>query len=110
MTYETCGESDKFSKQVKQKVTETSLVIQSLEESVTYTFTIKAQTIDFGPIITANVTTGPQDGSPSIPREFLLMRTDASIELSWINTDSGKGPILGYYIEGKRKGMILDLK
>lgn len=90
---------------MKQKVKTTTLQVQSLEEEVTYTFTVKAQTkIDYGPPISCNVTTGPQEGSPSTPKELNIERTVSSIELRWLNGASGKGPILGYYIESLRKG------
>lgn len=93
-----------FSKQVKQKVTETSLLIQPLEEEETYTFMVRAQTIDFGPPISGNVTTGPQEGSPMAPSNLAVTKTVSSVELQWTNGASGKGPILGYYIETRRKG------
>lgn len=93
-----------FSKQVKQKVTETSLLIQPLEEEETYTFMVRAQTIDFGPPISGNVTTGPQEGSPMAPSNLAVTKTVSSVELQWSNGASGKGPILGYYIETRRKG------
>lgn len=93
-----------FSKQVKQKVTDTHLVVQNLEEEVTYTFTVRAQTIDYGPAIGGNVTTGPQDGSPSPPRELVLSKSVYSVELRWQNGISGRGPIEGYYVETKKRG------
>lgn len=93
-----------FSKQVKQKVTGTSLLVQNLEEEVTYTFTVRAQTIDYGPATIGNVTTGPQDGSPVALRDLLLAKTVSSVEMHWKNGPSGKGPILGYYIESKKRG------
>jgi len=96
-----------FSKQVKQKVTETSLLIQPLEEEVMYTFMVRAQTIDFGPPVSGNVTTGPQEGSPMVPSNLGVTKTVSSVELQWTNGASGKGPILGYYIETRRKGKSL---
>lgn len=93
-----------FSKQVKQKVTGTQLTIQNLEEEVTYTFTVRAQTIDFGPPVLGNVTTGPQEGSPFSPRDLVLAKTVSSVDMHWSNGASGKGPILGYYIECKKRG------
>lgn len=96
-----------FSKQVKQKVTETSLLIQSLEEEVTYTFMVRAETIDFGPPVSGNVTTGPQEGSPMAPTNLAVTKTVSSVELQWTNGASGKGPILGYYVETRRKGEYL---
>ncbi|KAK6637522.1 hypothetical protein RUM44_007944 [Polyplax serrata] len=103
VTYETAEQNDKFSKQVKQKVTDTSLSVQTLEEEVTYTFTVRAQTLDYGPPIIGNVTTGPQEGSPARPKDLQLGKTVSSIDLHWANGPSGKGPILGYYIQSKRK-------
>ncbi|XP_022907752.1 protein sidekick isoform X2 [Onthophagus taurus] len=103
VTYETTEQNEKFSKQVKQKVTTTSLYVQSLEEEITYTFTVRAQTLDYGPALSSNVTTGPQEGSPSTPKELTLVNTLSSVELHWLNGLSGKGPILGYYVESKRK-------
>ena len=82
----------------------TSLLVQNLEEKVTYLFTVRAQTIDFGPSVSANVTTGPQEGSPTPPRELSLGNTVSTVEMHWMNGASGKGPILGYYIQSKRKG------
>ncbi|XP_063923433.1 protein sidekick isoform X3 [Zophobas morio] len=106
VTYETTEENERFSKQVKQKVTATELQLQSLEEEITYTFTVRAQTIDYGPSISSNVTTGPQEGSPSTPKELSLTKTLSSVELNWINGLTGKGPILGYYIESRKKDDI----
>ncbi|XP_063972668.1 protein sidekick isoform X2 [Diachasmimorpha longicaudata] len=104
VTYETAEQNDKFSKQVKQKVTETSLLVQPLEEEVMYTFMVRALTIDFGPPISGNVTTGPQDGSPMAPTKLSVTKTPvSSVDMQWVNGASGKGPILGYYIETRRK-------
>lgn len=90
-------------------MTETSLLIQPLEEEVTYTFMIRAQTIDFGPPVSGNVTTGPQDGSPIAPSNLVVTKTESSMALEWMNGASGKGPILGYYIESHRKGKYKSL-
>ena len=80
--------------------------MHNLEESVTYTFSVRAQTIDYGPPALGNVTTGPQPGSPGRPRDLVLSKTISSVRLSWTNGNSGKGPILGYYIESRRKGKV----
>ncbi|XP_059099411.1 protein sidekick-like isoform X3 [Tigriopus californicus] len=103
VTYETAEQDENYSKQVKQRVSERFLFVHNLEESVTYTFFVRAQTIDYGPPMSGNVTTGPQKGSPSRPRELALSKTLSGIKLSWTNGNSGKGPILGYYIESRRK-------
>lgn len=92
---------------MKQKVSSTSLLVQNLEEEVTYTFTVRAQTIDYGPAVSENVTTGPQEGSPVAPRELILAKTLSSVEMHWVNGPSGRGPILGYYIEAKKRGEFI---
>ncbi|KAK7791911.1 hypothetical protein R5R35_005428 [Gryllus longicercus] len=106
VTYETAEENKRFSKQVKQSVSGTSLLISALEEQVTYVFTVRAQTIDYGPAVTGNVTTGPQEGSPVTPKDFAVTKTVSSVDITWINGPSGKGPILGYYIQSRRKDDI----
>lgn len=98
-----------FSKQVKQKVTGTSLLVQNLEEEVTYTFTVRAQTIDYGPAVSENVTTGPQEGSPVASRDLILSKTLSSVDMHWSNGPSGRGPVLGYYIECNKRGKLLEL-
>lgn len=71
-----------------------------------YTVSVRAQTIDYGPPATGNVTTGPQQGSPSRPQELVLSKTISAIKLMWRNGNSGRGPILGYYIESRSKGTV----
>ena len=93
-----------YSKQVKQRVSENFMYIHNLEERVPYSFSVRAQTIDYGPPAIGNVTTGPQPGSPGRPRDLALSETLSAIRLSWVNGNSGKGPILGYYIETRPKG------
>lgn len=64
-----------FSKQVKQKVTSTSLSVHGLAEAVTYTFRVRAETFDYGPESVGNITTGPQEGNTfllSSPQIFHL--------------------------------------
>jgi protein sidekick len=93
-----------FSKQVRQKVTETNLLVQPLEEEVTYTFIVQAETLDLGPPLSGNVTTGPQEGSPMTPSGLIITKTVSSVDLQWTNGATGKGPILGYYFETRSKG------
>ena len=87
---------------VKQRVSERFLFIHNLEEEITYTFSVRAQTIDYGPPVIGNVTTGPQEGSPRPIRNLVLSKEKNAILLSWTNSNSGRGPILGYYIESRR--------
>lgn len=71
---------------------------------MTYTFSVQAETIDLGPLIAGNVTTGPQEGSPMAPTALTITKTGSSVDLAWTNGATGKGAILGYYIETKSKG------
>ena len=93
-----------YSKQVKQRVNERMLFVHNLEEEVSYTFTVRAQTIGYGSAVSGNVTTGPQEGAPDRPRNLVLSKTISAVRLSWTNANAGKGPIKGYYIESRRKG------
>ena len=86
-------------------MTETNLQVKTLEEKVTYTFIVQAETIDFGPAISGNVTTGPQEGSPMPPTDLKIKRQKYSVDLEWTNGATGKAPLLGYYIETRTKGM-----
>ena len=95
---------------MKQRVSENFMYIHNLEERIPYTFSVKAQTIAYGPPAVGNVTTGPQSGSPGRPRGLQLSKTLSAVRLSWENSNSGKGPILGYYIESRPKGESLSVK
>ena len=93
-----------FRKEVKQRIMGNQLVVKDLEEGVTYTFSVAARTVDYGPAIIVNVTTGPQPGGPSPPHHLTVSPSISVITLTWENGFEGDGQILGYYIEGKREG------
>lgn len=86
-----------------------NLLIQPLEEKVTYTFIVQAETIDLGPPIAGNVTTGPQEGSPMAPTGLVITKAVSSVDMQWTNGATGKGPLLGYYIESRSKGESNDI-
>ena len=73
-----------YSKQVKQRVSENFMYIHNLEERIPYTFSVRAQTIDYGPPAIGNVTTGPQPGSPGRPRDLVL--SQVGIQITWVLT------------------------
>lgn len=99
-----------FSKQVKQKVSERRLAVGGLEEEVEYRFTVRAVTVGPGPGTEARARTGPQPGSPEAPASLNLTPDPAALHLHWRNSASGKGPLLGYYIEAKKKGIYYFLQ
>ncbi|CAB4061873.1 SDK [Lepeophtheirus salmonis] len=81
VSYETAEQDENYSKQVKQRH---KPLIMDQEFS-------------------GWVTTGPQPGSPGRPRDLVLTKTKSAVKLSWTNGNSGKSPILGHYIESRRK-------
>lgn len=97
--------SGETSKQVKQKVTERRLLVGDLGEEVEYRFSVRAVTLGAGPAGEARARTGPQPGSPATPRQLALAPLPAALHLAWANAASGRGPLLGYYIEAKKKGI-----
>ncbi|KAI8435034.1 hypothetical protein MSG28_003463 [Choristoneura fumiferana] len=104
VTYETIEQDEReTSKQVKQKVTEQRLLVGDLGEEVEYRFSVRAVTLGAGPAGTARARTGPQPGSPATPRQLALAPLPAALHLAWTNAASGRGPLLGYYIEAKKK-------
>ncbi|XP_041977027.1 protein sidekick isoform X3 [Aricia agestis] len=103
VTYETIEQDERFSKQVKQKVSERRLAVGGLEEEVEYRFVVRGVTVGAGAAAEARARTGPQPGSPSAPRALQLAADPAALRLRWRNAASGQGPLLGYYIEARKK-------
>ncbi|XP_063378104.1 protein sidekick isoform X1 [Cydia fagiglandana] len=103
VTYETIEQDEQLSKQVKQKVTERRLAVGGLEEEVEYRFSVRAVTLGAGPAGAGRARTGPQAGSPATPRALQLAPLPAALHLAWTNAASGRGPLLGYYIEARKK-------
>ncbi|XP_052737459.1 protein sidekick isoform X2 [Bicyclus anynana] len=103
VTYETVEQDERFSKQVKQKVSERRLAVGALEEEAEYRFAVRALTVGAGPAGEARVRTGPQPGSPAPPAALRLRADPAALHLRWTNAASGRGPLLGYYFEARKK-------
>lgn len=103
LTYETSNsQGNELSKQVSQKLNVTYLYVSGLREYLTYTFSVQAETIcGYGPVLSKNVTTGPQANSPEAPTDLMLKSTTISTTLSWRNSYVNRGPITGYLIEVK---------
>uniref|UniRef100_T1JF76 Protein sidekick n=1 Tax=Strigamia maritima TaxID=126957 RepID=T1JF76_STRMM len=101
ITYETTLPNEDFSKQ-RQRINSSSLVVYNLKEEATYTFHVNAITIDSGPDISANVTTGPQVGSPDPLENIVVLTTISAIILQWTNPTNNKKHITGYLIECKK--------
>lgn len=78
----------------------------ALEEEVEYKFSVRAVTMGAGAAAEARARTGPQPGSPAPPAALRLRADPAALHLRWTNAASGKGPLLGYYFEARKKGEI----
>jgi protein sidekick len=104
VTYKTAEPDDSFSKEVKQRVQEPHLLVTDLDEGIAYTFSVRAYTIGYGPASEANMTTGPQEGSPTQIESLYVRESLSAFSLSWTNGKSGRGPIIGYLVQAKRKG------
>lgn len=113
VTYETVleggignsAEDRVISKQVRQKVSCCSLLVENLEEETSYTFSVRAKNAELnevGPAMWKNVSTGPQSGSPKSIRDLQLVKMFSSVQFKWSNDEKSK--ILGYYVEAKRRG------
>nr|XP_049695374.1 protein sidekick isoform X4 [Helicoverpa armigera] len=105
VTYETIEQDERFSKQVKQKVTERRLAVGGLEEEVEYRFSVRGVTAGggAGAAAEARARSGPQPGSPAAPRALQLAPEPAALRLRWINAAPGQAPLKGYYFEARRK-------
>lgn len=113
VTYETVleqggglsGEDQVISKQVRQKVSCCSLLVENLEEETRYSFSVRAKNAilgEVGPPEWKNVSTGPQFGSPKSPKDLRLHKMYAAVLLKWTNDEASR--ISGYYIEARRRG------
>lgn len=101
------GEDRIISKQVRQKVSCCSLLVENLEEETSYAFSVRAKNSVLnvvGPAVWKNVTTGPQFGSPKSVRDLTLVKMFSSVLFKWQNEPKSK--IHGYYFEAKRRGML----
>uniref|UniRef100_A0A4W3K1G6 Sidekick cell adhesion molecule 1 n=1 Tax=Callorhinchus milii TaxID=7868 RepID=A0A4W3K1G6_CALMI len=77
------------------------LKVRDLIKGVTYCFHVHAKTYTFGPETQANITAGPEDGSPGPPLEPAITETASALTVRWAQGDPGVGPITGYVIEAR---------
>lgn len=92
--------SSEFVKKIQEKTTDTFLLASGLEENVTYTFTVKAETvIGYGPPVSGKVTLGPQEGSPPAPLKPKLKVGDESIMLDWETPTHTRDPVVSHLVQ-----------
>ncbi|PVD38929.1 hypothetical protein C0Q70_01554 [Pomacea canaliculata] len=86
------------------RANETVIVVTDLKENVRYVFSIAANTsVGRGSARTANVSTGPQPGSPSPPsKPTVSEHNSGTLLIQWVDGDSGRSPIYGYCIQTKK--------
>uniref|UniRef100_A0A667X7F7 Sidekick cell adhesion molecule 1 n=1 Tax=Myripristis murdjan TaxID=586833 RepID=A0A667X7F7_9TELE len=77
------------------------LKVRDLTKGVTYTFTVQARTVSYGPPIHANITAQPAQGTPGSPVEMSITKSSTSLNIHWSEGEAGAGPIIGYVIEAR---------
>ncbi|XP_072916750.1 protein sidekick-1 isoform X1 [Hemitrygon akajei] len=77
------------------------LKVRDLFKGVPYCFHVQAKTYTFGPEIKANITPGPEEGSPGPPLNPSVSETASAVTIHWTPGVPGAGPIKGYIIEAR---------
>ncbi|XP_048465695.1 protein sidekick-1 [Rhincodon typus] len=77
------------------------LKVRDLFKGVPYSFCVRARTYTFGPEIRANVTPGPEEGSPGPPLNPSISETASTLTVHWTQGLLGAGPIQSYVIEAR---------
>ncbi|XP_028300243.1 protein sidekick-1 isoform X3 [Gouania willdenowi] len=77
------------------------LKVRDLIKGTTYTFSVQALTVSYGPPLQANITSQPVKGSPGSPMETSISKTSAALTIHWSEGDLGAAPATGYVIEAR---------
>uniref|UniRef100_A0A671U5A3 Sidekick cell adhesion molecule 1 n=1 Tax=Sparus aurata TaxID=8175 RepID=A0A671U5A3_SPAAU len=77
------------------------LKARDLIKGVTYTFSVQALTVSYGPAIQANMTAQPVQGAPGSPMEMSITKTTSALTIHWSEGDIGAAPVTGYVIEAR---------
>ncbi|XP_078800475.1 protein sidekick-1 isoform X2 [Oryzias latipes] len=77
------------------------LKVRDLIKGATYTFSVQALTISYGPPVRANISAQPVKGSPGSPVEVSITKTSSALTLHWSEADNGAAPVTGYVIEAR---------
>ncbi|XP_075890891.1 protein sidekick-1-like isoform X2 [Nelusetta ayraudi] len=75
------------------------LRVRDLIRGATYTFSIQALTVGYGPPIQANLTAQPVKGSPGSPMDMSITKTSSALTIHWSEGDAGGGPVTGFVVE-----------
>nr|XP_043884140.1 protein sidekick-1-like [Solea senegalensis] len=77
------------------------LKVRDLVKGATYTFSVQALTVSYGPPIKENLTAQPAQGSPGSPVEMSITKTSSALSIQWSEGDIGASPVTGYVIEAR---------
>ncbi|XP_017262335.1 protein sidekick-1 isoform X1 [Kryptolebias marmoratus] len=77
------------------------LKVRDLIKGATYTFSVQALTVSYGPPIQANITAQPVKGTPGSPTEMSITKTSSDLNIQWSEGDTGAAPVTGYVIEAR---------
>ncbi|XP_073323462.1 protein sidekick-1 [Pagrus major] len=77
------------------------LKVRDLIKGVTYTFSVQALTVSYGPPVQANITAQPVQGAPGSPMEMSITKTTSALTIHWSEGDIGAAPVTGYVIEAR---------
>nr|XP_046227677.1 protein sidekick-1-like isoform X2 [Scatophagus argus] len=77
------------------------LKVRDLIKGATYTFSVQALTVSYGPPIHANITAQSVQGSPGSPMEMSITKTSSELTIHWTEGDIGAAPVTGYVIEAR---------
>uniref|UniRef100_A0AAX7VLX9 Sidekick cell adhesion molecule 1a n=1 Tax=Astatotilapia calliptera TaxID=8154 RepID=A0AAX7VLX9_ASTCA len=79
------------------------LKVRDLIKGETYTFSVQALTVSYGPPIQANITTEcvPLTGSPGSPMDMSITKTSSDLTIQWSEGDVGEASVTGYTIEAR---------
>ncbi|KAM4584441.1 protein sidekick-1-like isoform 2-T2 [Odontesthes bonariensis] len=77
------------------------LKVRDLIKGATYTFSVQALTVSYGPSVQANLTAQPVKGSPGSPLEMSITKTSSALTVHWSEGDIGAAPVTGYVIEAR---------
>uniref|UniRef100_A0A8D3EBJ0 Sidekick cell adhesion molecule 1a n=1 Tax=Scophthalmus maximus TaxID=52904 RepID=A0A8D3EBJ0_SCOMX len=77
------------------------LKVRDLVKGATYTFSVQALTVSYGPPAQANVTAQPVQGTPGSPAGMSITKTSSALNIHWSEGDIGATPVTGYVIEAR---------
>uniref|UniRef100_A0A5S6Q0T3 Protein-tyrosine-phosphatase n=1 Tax=Trichuris muris TaxID=70415 RepID=A0A5S6Q0T3_TRIMR len=101
VTYKTFKLDKEFMSQRQEKVIgRECLVVTNLEENVTISFSVEAETVvGYGPAVNDTITLGPQPGSPDPPFAPSLLPKESSVTLEWATSPNANAPIDSFIIQ-----------